>query len=159
MANALKSLAMATGVTCTAIGVGHAALGVRRSVPGSGSPNATIDSLDRFHGAVFAAYGLAWLWMARQDPVPAQPVRALAGTMGAGGVARLVSLRDRGRPHWFQIALTVVELAFPPVFLPLVSSDEHGRPSATGSRPGCHSPVLSHASSAPEGPRPAEFRA
>lgn len=134
MARVLKSLAMATGVACTAIGVGHAALGVRRSVPGAGDANTTIDSLDRFHGAVFAAYGLAWIWTARQNPVPAQPVRALTATMGAGGLARLISLRDRGRPHWFQLALTAVELAYPAVVLPLATTDEPARPCNAGCR-------------------------
>lgn len=124
MTRVLKSLAMTTGVVCTAIGAYHAALGVR-SVPGAGDANATVDSRERFYGVVFGAYGLAWVQAARQKPVSANAVRFLAGTMGVGGVARVVSMADRGKPHWFQTALTAVEFAIPAVFLPIAQADEH----------------------------------
>ncbi|MFI6346324.1 DUF4345 domain-containing protein [Streptomyces sp. NPDC050560] len=132
MATFLKRFARATGVSCTAIGVCHAAYGVR-SVPGAVDANTTVDSRERFYGAMFAAYGLAWIAAARRSPVPAPAVRALAGAMALGGVGRAVSLADRGGPHWFQNVLTAVEFAVPAAFLALAGSDERAVAEGAGS--------------------------
>lgn len=112
----LDSLAMATGLSCAAIGAVHLALGIA-SVPGERGAGATVDSRERFYGAVFGAYGLAWLWAARQAPDPDRAVRALALTLLAGGLGRLPSIAVHGRPHWFQLVLTGIELALPVPFL------------------------------------------
>ncbi|MCX5450045.1 DUF4345 domain-containing protein [Streptomyces nigrescens] len=131
MAGLLKWLALAMGAACVAIGAFHLALGID-SVPGEGSAGATVDSRERFYGAVFLGYGLAWIWAARQSPVPARAVRWLAGIFLLGGLGRLLSMAVHGSPQGFQTALTVLELALPPLYFLLASADERAaaaRPS------------------------------
>ncbi|MFJ4091295.1 DUF4345 domain-containing protein [Kitasatospora sp. NPDC089913] len=142
MARTLRLLAWATGLACTAIGLFHVLAG-NAAIPGEADAGATVDSLGRFFGAVFAGYGLAWLWAARQDPVPARPVRLLAAVFLLGGAGRLLSLAVLGWPHPFQVALTVLELALPPVWFRLADSDERAHrqrqptttPAAAAPRP------------------------
>ena len=123
MARALRTLTQLMGWTCVAIGLFHVALG-NAAIPGAGSAGATVDSWGRFMGAAFVGYGLAWLWAARQRPIPARAVRWLAGVFLLGGASRLLSLAVHGWPHWFQIALTVIELGLPPVFFWLADTEE-----------------------------------
>lgn len=68
-----------------------------------------MDSRERFYNAIFIGYGADWLWVARQSPVPATAVRWLAGIMFLGGIGRVISVAWYGWPHWFQVALGVVE--------------------------------------------------
>ncbi|MFD9902721.1 DUF4345 domain-containing protein [Streptomyces sp. NPDC059063] len=123
MTRALRALTQLMGWSCVAIGLFHVALG-NAAIPGAGSAGTTVDSWGRFMGACFAGYGLAWLWAARQRPIPAQVVRWLAGVFLLGAVGRLLSLAVHGWPQWFQIALTVIELVLPPVFFWLADADE-----------------------------------
>lgn len=123
MARVLRVLTQLMGWACVPIGLFHVALG-NAAIPGAGSAGTTVDSWGRFMGAGFAGYGLAWLWAARQRPIPARAVRWLAGVLLLGGVGRLLSLAVHGRPHWFQIALTVIELGLPPVFFWLADAEE-----------------------------------
>ncbi|MEU1665771.1 DUF4345 domain-containing protein [Streptomyces sparsogenes] len=123
MARALRVLTQLMGWACVMIGLFHVALG-NAAIPGAGSAGPTVDSWGRFMGASFVGYGLAWLWAARQRPIPARAVRWLAGVFLLGGVSRLLSLAVHGRPHWFQIALTVIELGLPPVFFWLADAEE-----------------------------------
>ncbi|MFF3514427.1 DUF4345 domain-containing protein [Streptomyces sp. NPDC002573] len=118
------------GWACVAIGVFHVVLG-NAAIPGAGSAGTTVDSWGRFMGAGFVGYGLAWLWAARQRPVPAQAVRWLAGVFLLGGVGRLISLAVHGWPHWFQIALAVIELTLPAVFFWLADAEERALRSGT----------------------------
>ncbi|MGK5628182.1 DUF4345 domain-containing protein [Streptomyces sp. URMC 123] len=122
-ARTLRGLALVMGYACVAIGLFHVLLG-NASIPGEGSAGPTIDSLGRFFGAIFAGYGLGWLWAARQSPVPARAVRWLAGVFLLGALGRLLSLAVHGWPHGFQVALTVLELVLPPVFFWLADADE-----------------------------------
>ncbi|WP_371483032.1 DUF4345 domain-containing protein [Kitasatospora sp. NBC_00315] len=119
----LRGLAWAMGIACLAIGLGHVLLG-NASIPGEGSADATIDSLGRFFGAIFAGYGLAWLWVVRQSPIPATAVRWLAGVFLLGAAGRLLSLAACGWPDGFQVVLTVIELIVPPVFFLLADAEE-----------------------------------
>ncbi|WP_406839611.1 DUF4345 domain-containing protein [Streptomyces sp. AHU1] len=123
MARVLRILTQLMGWSSVAIGLFHVALG-NAAIPGAGSAGATVDSWGRFMGAVFVGYGLAWLWAARQRPIPARAVRWLAGVFLLGGVGRLLSLAVHGRPQWFQIALAVIELSLPLVFFRLADSEE-----------------------------------
>ncbi|MCX4632079.1 DUF4345 domain-containing protein [Streptomyces sp. NBC_01443] len=123
MARALRVLTQLMGWSCVAIGLLHVALG-NAAIPGAGSAGATVDSWGRFMGAAFVGYGLAWLWAARQRPIPAAAVRWLAGVFLLGGVGRVLSLAVHGWPQWFQIALTAIELGMPPVFFWLADSEE-----------------------------------
>jgi Domain of unknown function (DUF4345) len=106
-----------------AIGVFHFALGVA-SVPGEAGAGATVDSRERYYGAIFAGYGLAWIWVARQRPVPAAAVRWLAGIFLLGAVGRAISLVLVGVPQWFQVVLMIVEVLLPPIFFWLAAADE-----------------------------------
>lgn len=123
MARALRTLTLMMGWACVAIGLLHLALG-NAATPGVGSAGATVDSWGRFMGAAFVGYGLAWLWSARQRPIPARAVRWLAGVFLLGGLGRLLSLAVHGWPHWFQIALAVIELGLPPVYFWLAEAEE-----------------------------------
>ncbi|MFE1952141.1 DUF4345 domain-containing protein [Streptomyces sp. NPDC059524] len=122
-ARTLRALTSLTGWSCVGIGLLHVALG-NAAIPGAGSAGATVDSWGRFMGASFVGYGLAWLWAARQRPIPATPVRWLAAVFLLGGGARLLSLAVEGRPHSFQLALAAIELALPPVLLWLAGAEE-----------------------------------
>ena len=119
----LKSLAGFTGLSCLVIGVYHFALGTA-SVPGATDANATVDSRERFYSAIFAGYGLAWLRAARKSPIRAGEVRILAGVMLLSAIGRLISLVDKGRPHWFQEVLTAIEFVVPAVFFGIAEIDE-----------------------------------
>jgi hypothetical protein len=115
MSTVLEKLTLATGASCASIGVYHL-LGGTASVPGEQDAGPTVDSRERFYGAVFGGYGLAWLRAGRQSPPDPAEIRWLAGIFLLGGGGRLLSLARHGRPHWFQDVLTAVELALPPVF-------------------------------------------
>lgn len=123
MARWLRWLALAMGAACAAIGLAHVLLG-NGSVPGLGGSNATVDSEERFFGAVFVGYGLAWLWTARRVPIPSAPVRALAAIMLVGGLGRVLSMAVAGWPNWFRVVLTGIELTVPVLLLWLATADE-----------------------------------
>lgn len=123
MAKWLRGLALAMGIGCAAIGVYHLAGGID-SVPGEEDAGATVDSRERFYNAIFAGYGLAWIAVALKRPVPARQVHALNGVFLLGGIGRLVSLKQHGRPHWFQLPLTAIEVLLPAVFAWLAPADE-----------------------------------
>ncbi|MBD0690802.1 DUF4345 domain-containing protein [Streptomyces sp. CBMA123] len=123
MAKALRVLAWTMGVACVAIGFEHL-LGGAVGFPGIADPGPTVDSFGRFMGAVFAGYGAAWIWAARQAPVPARVVRWLAAVFLLGGLGRVLGLAVDGRPHWFQLVLMGIELGLPVVFFRLADADE-----------------------------------
>ncbi|GAA5083225.1 DUF4345 domain-containing protein [Nocardia iowensis] len=124
MAATLKWLSMVMGVACVGIGFLHMALGID-SVPDMGSSGVTADSQSRFFGAIFVGYGVAWIWAARQSPIPALAIRWLAGIFLLGAVGRAISLAVHGWPHWFQIVLTIIEIVLPPVCFWLSTADEN----------------------------------
>ncbi|MFI2232039.1 DUF4345 domain-containing protein [Nocardia testacea] len=115
MEKTLRSLCWIMGVACVLIGIAHMAIGPG-AVPDTGALTATDDNQNRFFGAIFAGYGLAWIWAARRTPLPGNAVRWLAATMFVGGLARLFSVAAHGWPHGFVIGLTVLELVLPPVY-------------------------------------------
>ena len=53
-------------------------------------------------------------------------MRWLAGFMFLGGIGRVVSLLQYGRPHWFQLPLAAIELALPPVYVWLAERPPRG---------------------------------
>ncbi|CAM4409492.1 DUF4345 domain-containing protein [Nocardia ninae] len=124
MAATLKWLSMVMGVACVAIGFLHIALG-NDAVPDMGDLGATADSQSRFFGAIFVGYGAAWIWAARESPIPSTVIRWLAGIFLLGAVGRAVSVAVYGWPHWFQIVLTVIEVVLPPIFWWLATADEN----------------------------------
>ncbi|MEV6239542.1 DUF4345 domain-containing protein [Lentzea sp. NPDC051838] len=126
MATTLRWLAWAMGVSCVLIGAYHVLLGIS-SVPGEETAGTTVDSRERFYNAIFLGYGLAWIWAVRQSPVPANAIRWLAGVFALAAVGRLLSMAVHGPPHWFQVALTVLEVVLAPVFFWLAPADEKSR--------------------------------
>ncbi|MEU3353452.1 DUF4345 domain-containing protein [Streptomyces sp. NPDC037389] len=119
----LTWLSWTMGIACVAIGVMHTVSGMD-SIPDGKSGGPTVDSLVRFFSAIFLGYGLAWIWAARQSPIPSKAVRWLAGIFFLGGLDRLVSWADVGRPDGLQIVLMALELGLPPLFFWLTTGDE-----------------------------------
>jgi Domain of unknown function (DUF4345) len=131
MAKTLKFLIVAMGVACVGIGLMHLVLGIG-SVPGEGTATPTVDSRERFYGAIFLGYGIAWLWAARQRPIPAGAVRWLAAIFFLGGIGRVISLVQYGRPQWLQLVLSGIELVLPPVYIALAGADEKASSEIAG---------------------------
>lgn len=127
-AKTLRGLVLTMGYACVAIGIAHVLLG-NASIPGGESVSPTIDSLGRFFGAIFAGYGLAWLWAARQRPIPATAVRWLTAVFLLGALGRLLSLLVEGWPHGFQVALAALELALSPLLFWLADAEEKASPA------------------------------
>ncbi|GAA3628204.1 hypothetical protein GCM10022267_13260 [Lentzea roselyniae] len=123
MAATLRWLSWAMGVACVLIGAYHVLLGID-SVPGEAGAGATVDSRERFYNAIFLGYGLAWIWAARQSPIPANAIRWIAAVFAIGAFGRLLSMAVHGQPHWFQIPLTVIEVVLPPLFFWLAAAGE-----------------------------------
>jgi hypothetical protein len=140
MARTLRLLLQLMGWSCVAIGIFHVLLG-NAAIPGAAHAGTTVDSWGRFMGASFVGYGLAWLWAARQHPIPATAVRLLAGVFLLGAAGRLLSLALHGWPQWFQIALTVIELGLPPVYFWLAAADERACRDETARRPRTATPT------------------
>jgi len=132
VAKVLRVLAWLMGISITAIGLYHLVGGVF-SVPGTdsitGEARATVDSRERFYNAIFAGYGLAWIWAARRSPVPASAVRWLAAIFLLAGLGRVLSWAVEGAPHWFQVPLIGLELVLPPIFFWLADADERAHAS------------------------------
>ncbi len=133
MAKTLRALLWLTGVAIVGIGLYHLVGGVF-SVPGTdsirGEARATVDSRERFYNAIFAGYGLAFVWAVRRKPVPASAVRWLAGIFLLGGIGRVLSWAVQGAPHWFQVPLIGIELVLPVVFFVLADADERAHQAA-----------------------------
>ncbi len=140
MAKTLKWLLVLMGISCIAIGAAHLCFGIA-SVPGEAGASATVDSRERFYGAIFAGYGIAWIWAARQSPISPTAVRWLAGVFLLGGVGRLVSLAVHGSPDWFQVVLTVLEFVLPIPFFVLATADVNAA-AARGEPTGVVAPTM-----------------
>lgn len=112
----LQILLVALGAACVGIGLAHVLFGPV-VIPGSIPVNATMDSEDRFYGAIFAGFGAVALWCARDVERKLTAVMALAGIFYLGGVARLFSIAATGLPDPFFIAMTAIELVLPRVMV------------------------------------------
>jgi hypothetical protein len=133
---------LAMGIACALIACYHFALG-QSSVPGAGPVSPTIDSRERFYSGIFFGFGIAWIWAARQSPISAALVRGLSCVFLLGGLGRVLSWVETGRPHWLQIAEMIVELILPFVFVTLASTYEraHTRTASNGSATTTSSPT------------------
>lgn len=126
MDKVLKYLAILTGVICVAIGLYHL-IGGPGTVIGGGDITASNDSQERFFAGLFAVYGVAWIWVARQSPIPGIAVRFLAAGLLVGGLGRVASLIDSGQPHPFWIVMLAVEILIPALFFAIAGADEKTR--------------------------------
>ena len=122
----LRALLWLMGVATVLIGIYHIIGGIV-TVPGTGDiegmARATVDSRERFYNAIFIAYGLAWIWAARQTRIPTTLVHWLTGLFLLGGIGRVLSVLVYGWPHWFQIPLAALELGLPAVYFALTESE------------------------------------
>ncbi|MFD6198755.1 DUF4345 domain-containing protein [Mycobacteriaceae bacterium NPDC060252] len=126
MDKVLKYLAILTGVICVAIGLYHL-IGGSGTVIGGGDITASTDSQERFFSGLFAVYGVAWIWVARQSPIPGIAVRFLAAGLLVGGLGRVASLVGSGQPHPFWIVMLAVEILIPALFFAIAGADEKAR--------------------------------
>ena len=113
---ALRLLLLTLGAACAAIGLMHMLFGPA-IVPGATAVNATLDSEDRFFGALFLAYGCACLWCGAAVLERLTAANVLAATFFLGGLVRLGSIAAVGWPHPFFVAMAALELAIPPVIV------------------------------------------
>ncbi|WP_078292422.1 DUF4345 domain-containing protein [Mycobacterium sp. D16R24] len=126
MDKVLKYLAILTGVICVAIGLYHL-IGGPGTVIGGGGITASNDSQERFFAGLFAVYSAAWIWVARQSPIPGIAIRFLAAGLLVGGLGRVASLIDSGVPHPFWIVMLAVEILIPALFFAIAGAGEKAR--------------------------------
>lgn len=112
MRKALQVLLGLFGLTAIFISLLHLVLGPG-AIPGSVPVNPTMDSEDRFYATLFLGFGVTLLWSVKNVEQKAALIYALMATFFVGGVARLVSMAAVGLPNGFFIAMTVLELTLP----------------------------------------------
>lgn len=100
------------GITAIFIAMLHIVLGPA-AIPGSVPVNATMDSEDRFYAVLFLAFGAVLLWCIKDVERKSRVVYLLMGTFFLGGIARLISMAAVGLPNQFFVAMTVLELTLP----------------------------------------------
>lgn len=122
---------IAFGLICAAIGLVHIGFG-SASIIGGGRVNATIDSDLRFYALLFTAYGLVFVWCARDISERAGIANILGAIFFAGGLARLLAWAVSGAPNWFYIAMVPVELVIPLVNYALIRKVAPRRRQRTG---------------------------
>jgi len=86
-----------------------------RSEPWSTS----MDSELRFYAAMFGAYSLVMIWVARALAARLNIVPWLSAAFFVGGVGRAISYAAIGPPHPFFLVLMAFELALPPALVGL----------------------------------------
>lgn len=126
MRKALRIWLIVFGSVCALIGLSHLFFGTA-SIIGGGEVNATIDADMRFYAVLFTAYGLAFIWCARDIDARAVPINLLGLIFFAGGLARLLSIATHGLPNWFYIVMIPVELIVPVVNYYWVEMVRNGR--------------------------------
>lgn len=89
--------------------------------PGAMPANASLDSEDRFLGALLLSYGCALWWCSRDLELHAGKIHVLLLVLFLGGCARLLSIYVAGVPHPLIIALTALDLLLPPVLAAMLS--------------------------------------
>lgn len=104
------------GVVATAAGLDTVLRGAR-SIPGQPAASAPLESELRFYAAFYVALGLHLLALASDARRSPRAVRAAAGAVWLGGLARATAWRSAGRPTRLQQALLAVELLGPPAFV------------------------------------------
>ena len=110
----LRALCVILGLSIAIIGLWHVGQGAS-VILGAGDFSASVDSEDRFFGAIFFGYGLGWLLCATD---PARWRLSLYGQSAIfllGGLARMISLVQVGRPHdlYLYLWLMAIELVVP----------------------------------------------
>ncbi|MQY17539.1 DUF4345 domain-containing protein [Nocardia macrotermitis] len=116
------------GVACALIALAHIFIGPR-TIIGANTPNATLDGDMRMVMVLFLTYGLLCVWAARDLDRHAGLIHLLMLVFFVGGLVRLLTVAYVGWPHWFYIAMLVVEIVVPLIYSPLLRQLT-GRPTA-----------------------------
>src|SRR4051812_14226727 len=112
----LQTLLLGLGAVATATGTATLTRGTS-IIRAAGPTSANVDSEHRFMAAWWAALGPV-LWAVVPDVENrGRAVRAVAGACFVGGLSRVVSAAQAGRPDRLYEVLTVVELALPPLLV------------------------------------------
>lgn len=119
MTTVLRWFLVVFGVVCALIALAHIFAGAS-SIIGANTPNATLDGDLRFSMVLFLAYGIACVWAARDLDRHAGLIHLLMLVFFVGGLVRLLTVAYSGWPHWFYIAMIVVEIIVPLVYSPLL---------------------------------------
>ncbi|MGW4740396.1 DUF4345 domain-containing protein [Nocardia xishanensis] len=115
----LRWFLMIFGVCCALIALAHIFIGPSTYIGGN-TPNATLDSDLRMVMVLFFAYGTLCVWAARDLERNAGLIHLLMAVFFVGGLVRLMTVAYAGWPHWFYIAMMVVEIVTPLVVSPLL---------------------------------------
>lgn len=103
-----------------ALPLGTGLLGILRGpegAPGGAPTTASVDSEYRFVNVFWAAAGPALWWSLARPAQRARFTRILLGLAAAGGLPRLLSVRQTGWPHPVFRATIVLELVVVPMVL------------------------------------------
>ena len=109
MREAFRIWLIVFGLVCIGIAAAHLFVGQATYI-GGGEVNATMDSDLRFYNVLFVAFGAGFVWAAQDLDRRATVVILLSALFLVGGLARLLAWVASGAPHWFYIAMIVVEL-------------------------------------------------
>lgn len=82
---------------------------------GGGEVNATMDSDLRFFNVLFAAYGAAFVWAAKDPVGRAREINLLGALFFLGAIGRVLAWIASGAPTPFYVAMLVVEFVVPVV--------------------------------------------
>ncbi|WP_036567321.1 DUF4345 domain-containing protein [Nocardia sp. BMG51109] len=108
------------GVVCATIALAHIVIGPS-TIIGANTPNATLDSDIRMVMVLFLAYGIVCVRAARDLDRHSGLIHLLMLVFFAGGLVRLLTVAYVGWPHWFYIAMLVVEIGLPLIYSPLLA--------------------------------------
>ena len=112
--------ALLTGIGVVAVTTGlFAVITGTGGMSGDNAASVNVESELRYFAAFWVAYGGAALWLAPRAAQEQTAVRALAGFMFLGGIARAIAWIDSGRPDDLFVALLVLELVIPPLVIAL----------------------------------------
>lgn len=89
------------------------------TAPVTGLGGADIDSEMRFYAALWMAYGVVALWVARALPQRIAILRIMLGVFWLGGLGRVISYFAVGAPHPLFALLMWIEIALPPLLIGL----------------------------------------
>jgi len=110
------------GLVVAGIGLAHLFFGQATYI-GGGSVNATMESDLRFFNLLFVAYGLAFVWAARDITGRAAVIDLLGLLFFVGGLARLLAWAAAGTPSWFYVLMIPIELIIPIVHFVVLRSE------------------------------------
>jgi hypothetical protein len=120
---ALRTVLLGTGCIAAATG-GAVALRGSRAIPGGAPVNASVDSVLRFYAVMWATQASVTIPLARRPTIDDSTLTAVSASTFAGGVARLLAMRQSGLPHPLFGTLAALELLTPAAVAALRASME-----------------------------------